>query len=649
MTQERNAAPAAPVVPAVMVGAIADFLAKYPPFNEMDAASLRYLASHVKLAYHPKGAVVISPNAGPVKTLSIIQRGAVRAQMKEARDAGQVLEFSTGEPFPIGAVMGKRPTSLTYEAVEDTFCYEAPAEVIEALARDSVPFQRYCTQHIGTLLKQANDRLRVLYGEEPDGSHAMLAPISSVMTRQPISCAPGTALKDALERMVAHKVGSIVVVDASDVPLGIFTERDLLRITAEGRLSLDQPIDSVMSSALVSMPGNATITDAGVQMARHGIRHLLVVDDGKLSGVVSERNLYAMQRLSMRQVAGSIERAADLESLRHAATDIHKLVRNLMGQGVAPESLARFISTLNDKLTERIVTIEAERHGVTDLPWCWLALGSEGRHEQTFSTDQDNALIFRVGPGDNVADMRARLLPFAAAVNKALDACGFPLCEGDIMAGNASWCMDLAEWKIRFDHWIRHPTAEALLNASIFFDFRGLCGDLALASELRAWLREESRSNQVFLRTMAANAIRVRPPGGFLGVGLAVNAGIDAEAGTVDLKMQGTRVIVDGARVLALAAGVTETSTAARVRAVSASRGGSPARANALLDAFHFLLLLRMRRQEDLPIGPDARRYSGRDNRVNPDELHELDRRILKESFRQAQKMQRRLADDFKL
>lgn len=251
--------------------------------------------------------------------------------------------------------------------------------------------------------------------------------------------------------------------------------------------------------------------------------------------------------------------------------------------------------------------------------------------------------------GENVAAVRARLLPFAEAVNKALDTCGFPLCEGDIMAGNASWCMDLEEWKIRFGHWIRHPTAEALLNASIFFDFRGLCGDLALASELRAWLREEARSDQAFLRIMAANAIRVRPPGGFLGVGLAVNAGIDAEAGTVDLKMQGTRVIVDGARVLALAAGVTETSTAARVRAVSVMRGGTPSRANALLDAFHFLLLLRMRRQEDLPIGMQAKRHAGRDNRVNPDDLHELDRRILKESFRQAQKMQRRLADDFKL
>ena len=652
MTQEQEPlpdSPTAPVVPAVMVGAIADFLAKHPPFNDMDAASLRYLASHVKMAYHPKGAVIVSPAAGPVRTLSIIQRGAVRARMKEARDAGQVLEFTTGEPFPIGAVMGQRPTSLTYEAVEDTFCYEAPADVIDALARDSVPFQRYCTQHIDTLLRQANDRLRVLYGEEPDGSHAMLAPISSVMTLQPVRCAPGTALKEAVERMVASNVGSIVITDASDVPRGIVTERDLLRVTAEGRLALDQPIETVMSSALVCMPGTATVTDAGVLMARHGIRHLLVVDDGKLVGVVSERNLYSMQRLSMRQVAGSIERAPDIESLRHAALDIHKLVRNLMGQGVAPESLARFISTLNDKLTERIVMIEAARHGVADLPWCWLALGSEGRHEQTFSTDQDNALIFRVGAGGNVAAVRARLLPFAEAVNKALDSCGFPLCEGDIMAGNASWCMDLEEWKIRFGHWIRHPTAEALLNASIFFDFRGLCGDLALASELRGWLREEARSDQAFLRTMAVNALRVRPPGGFLGVGLAVNAGIDAEAGTVDLKMQGTRVIVDGARVLALAAGVTETSTAARVRAVSVMRGGTPSRANALLDAFHFLLLLRMRRQEDLPIGMEAKRHAGRDNRVNPDELHELDRRILKESFRQAQKMQRRLADDFKL
>ena len=124
-------------------------------------------------------------------------------------------------------------------------------------------------------------------------------------------------------------------------------------------------------------------------------------------------------------------------------------------------------------------------HAVDASDWCWLALGSEGRSEQTFATDQDNALVFVRG---DLALNRGRLLTFADSVNDAFAELGIPLCEGGVMAGNLEYCLTLDEWKERFLGWLTAPTPQALLGANIVFDFRPLFGHAALAGELRSWL-----------------------------------------------------------------------------------------------------------------------------------------------------------------
>ena len=147
---------------------------------------------------------------------------------------------------------------------------------------------------------------------------------------------------------------------------------------------------------------------------------------------------------------------------------------------MAPGFITRLISRLNDQLTRRLLTLLAVEHGIDLRTVCWIALGSEGREEQTIATDQDNGLI--IGPG--CPGSREVLLAFGDAVNRELDACGFPLCEGGIMAGRAACCLDLPGWLARFDDWIARGDPPSVLNAAIFFDFRAIAGDVALAEAL---------------------------------------------------------------------------------------------------------------------------------------------------------------------
>jgi CBS domain-containing protein len=616
-----------------------EFLRGYAPFNEMDDASLALVAARAKVGYYAAGEAACGPQTGPARTLFVVQRGHVRARLPDAPRGAAGFEFGPGEMFPINAVLAGRATTRVYEAIEDLFCYELDVADVQQLLAASPPFQRFCARQVDSLLQQERQALRAAYAVQAVSDRPLLQPLSTALRRAPVTCVPGTPLRQALERMHGQRVGAIVIVDDAGAPLGIFTERDLVRHAAAGRLALEDPVSAYMTPDPVHLPATATLYEAALVMARHGVRHLLVCDGQKLAGVVSERGLFALQRQSMREVIAAIEVAHDTAGLQRAAAEIRALAKGMLAQGVSAEPLTQLIATLNDRLADRILVLEATRHDLSGIRFCWLALGSEGRHEQTFASDQDNAIVFEVAGGADAA--RARLLPFASAVNAALDTCGFPLCKGDIMARNPKWCLAASEWRVRFGDWIRNPHPEALLNANIFFDFRALWGEASLASDLRAWLDAAARDDQRFLRMMAQNALQSRPPLGFFGD--VQTSGEGAEVGTIDLKTQGTRIFTDAGRIFALATGADVQNTAARLRHAGSARRVPVEETEAVVDAFYFLVLLRLRHEHlDSPDGP-------RRPRIDPRSLNELDRRILKEALRLATRVQRRLALDYQL
>ena len=97
-------------------------------------------------------------------------------------------------------------------------------------------------------------------------------------------------LRHALMKMVKRNIGSVVVVQGEE-PVGIVTERDISRCVAKGARALRTQVKNLMSSPLITVTRSATIQDAMTMMLKHGIRRLPVVEEGKLVGIVSERDL----------------------------------------------------------------------------------------------------------------------------------------------------------------------------------------------------------------------------------------------------------------------------------------------------------------------------------------------------------------------
>ncbi len=638
MTTTTTTTPPA-AAPPLIVEVTCDFLRRYAPFNRMRDETLRALVPKLKLAYFAKDATILSTESGPVTHLHIVQRGLVGSRPNSAQ-ADPDRTLGPGDLFPVGALSASGATTKIFHALQDTFCYMLAREDFLELRRESPEFERYCTQAITEKLKQSLESLYRQYSQRAAEQQTLTRTLGELVRQPPVACAGTAPLSDALRRMADAKVRTIIVVDSDGAPIGMFTLVDLLRRVVLPQLPLATPLAEVMSSPIVTLPASVTAYEALHVMAEREVRQIVVVEGGRLHGVINERDLFALQRVSMRQVIEGLHASDTLDKLKLAGDDLRRLTRSLLEQGVGAEPLTRTIASLNDALSRRAIDLVLERHDLGDIDWCWLALGSEGRGEQTFATDQDNALLFTAADDDDAARRRARLIAFARDVNACLDTLGFPLCTGNVMASNPDLCLSTEEWKAKFLAWIREPTPQALLNANIVFDFRPLYGDTTLCDALRQWLFGYTEANPAFLRLMVQNALEVEPP-----LGLIRTFTVDDEAavkGTLDLKTRGTRLFVDCARVFALALGIPETGTAARIRLAGERLHVAPRHVDATVEAFHFLQFLRLR-QQDLPAA------HGGANRIDPYALHDVDQRMLKEAFRQAKQLQERLRISYRL
>lgn len=638
-----NSSPAAQSYQAELTPVL-EFLRLHAPFNQLAAEHLDFLASHLTLAFYAKGESIAEPDRGRADTFYVIKQGRVRgeAQQHEGDAEEGAWELVGGECFPLGALLANRPVRTVHRAVEDSFCFELERKDFDTLLAASPEFHDFCTRRLANLLDLTLRSVQADLATEVSGDTALRTLLESLVHRSPVTCAPQTPIQRALETMHAAHVGSIIVTDTQSQPIGVFTLHDLLRVTATSALAFTSPIEQVMSAPALTLSPRDSAYQAALLMTRHGIGHVCLVDSGRLVGVVSERDLFSLQRIGLVRLSRSITQATDIPTLARLGKDVHRLIDQMLVQGASVAQLMQIIAALNDSITRRIIYLYSNENGVSNLEFTWLSFGSEGRQEQTLKTDQDNGMLFVPPTGKPADAVRARLLPLARRINEALDQCGFPLCRGNIMASNPECCLSLEEWKERFATWIDQGTPDHLLKASIYFDLRPLHGDERLAAELKHWVAQCARDSSRFRRLMAENALRNQPPLGLVRDFVLASGGEHAH--TLDLKMRGAIPFVDGARLVALAQGITETNTFARLRAAAKSGKLRTSEAEAWCDAYSFIQLMRMRAHQR-----QQREYQALDNHINPDDLNDLDRRILKEALRQARKLQTYIALEYQI
>ena len=537
-----------------LMEALAAELVRYAPFSQMESASVEAFVARSRQAYFAPGERILAPADGPFDVLHFIRRGSVTERWGE----GEAIEHEAGDLFPLGPAL-ERPVESTFTASEDCFCLLLAAEEVRQLATQSPPFASF-------LAAARRARPRVVATALADGervAHPLRAGAGTAARLAATQASGGRGRRDSAAAGTGDDDRSACRIGArprrrrprrrDPHPARRPRPRDAARRRADdagARRHVDARADDERRRHGATTPSLA--------MARHGIRHLPVTETRpRRRHRVSERDLFALQRLSLKGVERRDPRAPTTSPRcarrrRRSASSS----RSLLAQGVGARQLTELISHLNDVLTERLVRLMATRHGLDLHRACWLAFGSEGRSEQTIATDQDNGHRLRERrPGarpPRLAALRARRQPGARRLRlPAVPRQRHGVEPGVLPHASASGASASRPGSTM----ARRRICSTPASSSTF----------ARSPDAPSWSsrcarRCSGRAGRVprFLRQMAENALQLQPPLNWLG-GIETRT-VDGRE-TIDIKLQGTALFVDVARIYALAHGCAETGT----------------------------------------------------------------------------------------
>ncbi len=617
------------VAPEVVV----EFLSGIMPFDELDDATLHALARYVRVDFFPKGTRILTAGETELNHLYLIQQGGVRSFITD--DEGEVtLKDYRGEGAYVGALSIIRGTkaNLDIETVEDTFCFLLPREVFLELIEEQPGFAQYYLKSFSEkFINTAYNELRrhKIGRRGDDDMHLFTMQVGDIVKRELIKISVSATIQEAAQTMARYRIGSLFIHDQENEEeiVGIITDRDLRsKVIAQG-LDYRQPVSRIMTELVATVLSKSSCFDALLKMMSTGVHHLAVERKGRIIGVVTSHDIMLLQGTSPYSLFKEIGKQRSIQGLYPLSQKVPEIIRNLIKEGAKAGNIARMIALLNDQILKRLLNLLHYELGPPPVDYCWLLLGSEGRREQTFKTDQDNAIIY-ADPVDEEQKKAAHEY-FSTFARKAIDHlvnCGYPLCPGEVMAINPKWCQPVSVWKNYFAAWIGAPEPQELLHATIFFDFRAGFGKEALADDLRKYLRKLSERQEIYLLHLARECMSSRTPLSFFKNFIVEKNG--EHQNKLDIKTQGLTPFVNFARVLALKYGVKETNTLARLHVLAEEGHISEDLWDSSREAYEMQMQLRLFHQL-------AQIEEGTlpDNHIAPRHLSELEKRMLKESF----------------
>ncbi len=609
------------------------FLGNIMPFNELDQETLQQVARQVKVDFFPKGTRLLHAGETEITHLYLIQQGGVKSFIMD--DEGEItLKDYRGEGAYIGAlgIIRDTPATLDVETVEDTFCFLLPKAVFLDLISTRPGFSQYYLKSFSekfVATAYAELRRHKMSRRDDENLHLFSMQAGDIVRHPPRALSADSTIRQAAQKMAQLRIASLLIHAPGNEEeiIGIVTDRDLRnKVLAPGR-DAEEPVRGIMSSPVETVLSRSICFDALLKMMSGPIHHLAVERRGRIIGVITSHDIMLLQGNSPYSLFKEVRRQPRIEGLYPLSRKIPGIIRNLLKEGAKSGNITRMISILNDRILDRLLFLLEEELGPPPLPYCWLLMGSEGRREQTFRTDQDNAIIY--ADSGNEARCREAETYFACFARRAIDhlvECGYPLCPGEIMAVNPKWCQPLSVWKGYFEAWAATPNPKELLHAAIFFDFRAGFGQVALADDLRRHLQMITRKQELYLFHLAGQCVSGRVPLSFFRNFIVEKDG--EHKNKLDIKVQGLTPFVNFARIMALKHGIRETNTLSRLHVLAKEKIINEELWAKAAQAYKMQMQLRLihqLHQLEADIPPD--------NHIAPEELSELEKRMLRDAF----------------
>ena len=434
-------------------------------------------------------------------------------------------------------------------------------------------------------------------------------------------------------RFLINPTINYLIVLRNTIPVGIVTKHLISNSAIKNIANSNELVSKIMDTHLISVQKNKPVLDTLIFMLKHNINSLLVMEDKKSIGVISQQDWLSVQINYPTRLIKNIREANSIKRLSQLRIESKKIIWETFVKEENAVSLTNIITVINDAIGKRIHQLALSHmsiieKGAPPVKFAWIGMGSEGRKAQTIRTDQDNGIIFENVAPEKYEEVKSWFLEYAEIVVNGLHECGFPLCVGNIMATNPELCNSVDKWKEQFEFIITKANAKQLLEASIYFDFRCIYGENNLATELWDFLFESMKTHNFFMRHFSENLLEAsRPPVRKLAWRLPNFLNITPPP--FDIKREGTAPLDAAIRLLALHNEIKETNTLKRLQAILEKGNMPKALADSIHVAFDFILKLRFK----LEFTMDTE-IKSLDHIVDPKGLSQIELRKLKDTLK---------------
>ncbi|MBI5250011.1 MAG: CBS domain-containing protein [Desulfomonile tiedjei] len=629
------------VAPTVII----QLLRKTLPFSELDKGVLESVATKCLIDFFPRGTLIFKQDVTDVSYFHLIQKGGVKIYLTSSDTVTTLKDFGgEGETFGALPMVRGHKADLNVETVEDTFCFLLEKDVFLELVREHPGFAQYYLETFSKdLMFSAYAELRCerIRAKSRDSCYLFNYQVRDIIKTRPEVVPSSTMVREAASTMTRLGIGSLLVRDDADGLMGIVTDKDLrMKVVAAG-LDHHSPVRQIMTGPVHTIPAQASCFDALLKMMKDQVDHLAVEHRKEIVGIITSHDIMVFQGVSPLYLFREAVSQRSIQGLCEMSRKIPNLVRALAEQGAKAGDITRMVTLLNDKILSGILNLIQKDIGPPPVPFCWLALGSDGRKEQIFRSDQDNALIYE-DPKDKW-ERQAADAYFETLAREAVDnllASGYPRCKSDIMASNPRWRKPRSVWEKYFNDWISSPEPREFCLALTFFDFRPGPGDKTIGDSLRKQVVSQAERHHIFMVHIAEDCLQNWPPLSFFRNFIVEKDG--RHRNRLDLKARGVLPFVNFARLMALRHGISETNTLARLRLLSEEGCLSRQFYLEAREAYEFLTQLVLVRQlEMVECGTVP------DGFVDPSDMSDLEKKMLKEVFAVIDRMLSHIKQEF--
>ena len=586
------------------------------PFELLSSSTLDDLMNKIDIAYYPKDTLLISKTL-PSIAFYIIIKGSVN----EFVDDEIHNVYSCGDSFDADALIYSKCDSK-FIVDEDLICYEIKKDdFLELMQNKKV--QNYFLQDFVTRHQHLKE-----YDAGGDLTPFLISKVSDIFLHSACVVNSDESIYSSLVKQRDLKSKIIIVKDNDNY--SVVTDTDLIDKVLLGDIDIQDNIQKVSISGIISIDINDFLFNALLIMTHSSIKRLVVIQDKKIIGVLEQLDLLSYFANHSHLVAVQIDKANSIEDLKDLQNDLRNLILTLKSKGVKVRYITKLVSTLNLKIYKKIFEMSVP-HDLQDK-CALIVMGSEGREEQTTKTDQDNALIIRDG-----MDKELFIEPMLK-LNKSLLEIGFPKCDGDVMVSNEFWRRDVNSFKELIDTWSSSMDEKNVQELSIFLDSKYVAGDEELLKVLLTYLHSIFHNRDDVLAHIAKAVLNFQTP-------LSLFSGFVLEKeynNKLDLKKGGIFALVHGIRTLSLQYEIKETNTIERIKELNNLGIIDKTFATELIESFDSLSSIRL---EAMLESKDVKQ----NNYINPKNLEKNQRDLLKDSFKIINKFKKFMTFHFHL